>query len=160
MIPSWLPGWGNREDDPAGTNRESQPAGAVSAQGHEPDVDHPAPAGEQGSASQPGEGEATKPLTEENVMEALKEVYDPELAINIVDLGLVYGVEIDGNSVGVKMTLTSPGCPVGPMLQALAHGAVQRSFGVEDVKVEIVWIPPWDPYTMASEEAKDMLGIW
>jgi metal-sulfur cluster biosynthetic enzyme len=109
----------------------------------------------------PGESSRTMPLTEENVLEALKDVIDPELAINIVDLGLIYNVEIEDKSVRVKMTLTSPGCPVGPMLQAMAEGAVRRTFPeVESAKAEIVWIPPWDPYTMASEEAKDMLGIW
>lgn len=99
--------------------------------------------------------------TVEGVMEALREVYDPELAINIVDLGLVYGVDLEDRSVRVRMTLTSPGCPIGPMLQAMATGAVRRVFPeVEEVNVELVWSPPWDPYTMASEEAKDMLGIW
>lgn len=106
-------------------------------------------------------GKPALPLTPEGVTEALKDVYDPELAINIVDLGLVYGVDIEDRSVRVRMTLTSPGCPIGPMLQALAQGAVTRVFpDVESVRVELVWSPPWDPRTMASEEAKDMLGIW
>ncbi len=104
---------------------------------------------------------AAAPLTPEGVMEALKDVFDPELAINVVELGLIYGVEIEGRSVAVRMTLTSPGCPIGPMLQAMARGAITRVFpDVEDVKVDLVWSPPWDPYKMASEEAKDMLGIW
>jgi metal-sulfur cluster biosynthetic enzyme len=109
-----------------------------------------------------GEASSSMSLTPENVLEALKEVIDPELAINIVDLGLIYEVEIEEDkSVLVKMTLTSPGCPVGPMLQAMTEGAVRRNFPeVEDARAQIVWIPPWDPYTMASEEAKDMLGIW
>lgn len=112
-------------------------------------------------APRPEGDERTGTATVEGVMEALKEVFDPELAINIVDLGLVYGVEIDGGSVDVRMTLTSPGCPIGPMLQAMVQGAVQRSYPqVEGVRVELVWNPPWDPYKMASEEAKDMLGIW
>ncbi|MGE5619238.1 MAG: metal-sulfur cluster assembly factor [Sphingomonadaceae bacterium] len=99
--------------------------------------------------------------TAEAVMESLKEVHDPELAINIVDLGLVYGVEIEDRSVRVRMTLTSPGCPIGPMLQALVHGAVSKRFpDVKQVHVDLVWSPPWDPYSMASEEAKDALGIW
>lgn len=114
--------------------------------------------GEQSSGgSEPEVGTATP----EGVMEALREVYDPELAINIVDLGLIYGVEVEGKSVRVRMTLTSPGCPIGPMLQAAAQGAVTRAFPeVEDVRVDLVWRPPWDPRTMASEEARDMLGIW
>jgi metal-sulfur cluster biosynthetic enzyme len=115
-----------------------------------------------GSAEMAGEGESpSRPITTEGIMESLKEVYDPELAINIVDLGLVYGVEIEGKSVVVRMTLTSPGCPIGPMLQTMAHGAITRAFpDVESVQVQLVWLPPWDPRTMASEEAKDMLGIW
>ena len=108
-----------------------------------------------------GGGEPTRELTPEGVLEALKEVYDPELAINIVDLGLVYGVEIEDRSVVVRMTLTSPGCPIGPMLQTLAHSAITRAFPqVESVQIQLVWLPPWDPRTMASDEAKDMLGIW
>ncbi len=101
------------------------------------------------------------PISTEGVMESLREVFDPELAINIVDLGLVYGVDVEERSVLVRMTLTSPGCPIGPMLQAMAESAVRRAFpSVESVRVDIVWSPPWDPYKMASEEAKDMLGIW
>ncbi len=100
-------------------------------------------------------------LTADGVMEALKEVYDPELAIDIVSLGLIYGVDIEGKQVHVRMTLTSPGCPVGPMLQEMARAAVRRIYpDVENVEAEIVWSPSWDPYKMASEEAKDMLGIW
>ncbi len=112
-----------------------------------------------------GQGEGSsgsqKELTPDSIMDALKDVYDPELAIDIVSLGLIYGVEIEGKNVHILMTLTSPGCPIGPMLQTMAHGAVKRAFPeVADVQVELVWSPPWDPYKMASEEAKDMLGIW
>lgn len=103
----------------------------------------------------------SKPISEELVIEALKEVLDPELLISIVDLGLVYGVDIDGRSLRVRMTLTSPGCPIGPALQTEAQGVIQREWpDLEQVKVEFVWNPPWDPYKMASEEAKDLLGIW
>jgi len=108
-----------------------------------------------------GAGVRSEPPTEEKVMELLKEVLDPELGISIVDLGLVYGVDIEEHSVRVRMTLTSPGCPVGPLIQALAMGVIKRDYpDLEKVKVEFVWKPLWDPYKMASEEAKDMLGIW
>jgi metal-sulfur cluster biosynthetic enzyme len=95
------------------------------------------------------------------ILEALREIEDPELGIGIVDLGLVYGIDVDGREVRVMLTLTSPGCPVGPVIQAAVHGAAMRAFpGAETVKVDLVWSPLWDPYQMASEEAKDMLGIW
>lgn len=101
------------------------------------------------------------PITEEVLMEALKEVYDPELAISIVDLGLVYGVEKRDKRVVVRMTLTSPGCPLGPTIQAMVNSAIAGIYPeVEDIRVDFLWSPPWDPYTMATEEGKDLLGIW
>lgn len=100
-------------------------------------------------------------ITEEVLMEALKEVYDPELAISIVDLGLVYGVETRDKRVVVRMTLTSPGCPLGPTIQAMVNSAIAGIYPeVEDIRVDFLWSPPWDPYTMATEEGKDLLGIW
>ena len=99
--------------------------------------------------------------TEEEVMNALKAVYDPEIGINIVDLGLVYGVETEGNDVRVNMTLTSPACPLGPIIQTQARAILTSQFeDVEDVDINLVWNPPWDPRTMASEDAKLELGIW
>ncbi|HZR98584.1 MAG TPA: metal-sulfur cluster assembly factor [Chloroflexota bacterium] len=99
--------------------------------------------------------------TEEEVMNALKAVYDPEIGINIVDLGLVYGVETEGNDVRVNMTLTSPMCPLGPIIQTQAKAILTSQFeDVEDVDIRLVWNPPWDPRTMASEDAKLELGIW
>src|SRR5438270_7489195 len=96
--------------------------------------------------------------TEEEVREALKQVYDPELNINVVDLGLVYGTDIDpeGN-VHVTMTLTSPGCPIGPMVGEMVQGAVGTLDGVKTVDVDIVWSPPWTPDKM-TEDAKLELG--
>lgn len=103
---------------------------------------------------------ATSPTNEE-LLEALRTVEDPELHMSIVDLGLVYGVEIDEDRrVTVDMTLTSPACPVGPMLQGLIFHKLSQMEGVEDVEVNLVWNPPWDPRTMASEEIKMALGIW
>ncbi|MDQ6747848.1 MAG: metal-sulfur cluster assembly factor [Candidatus Dormibacteraeota bacterium] len=99
-------------------------------------------------------------LTPERVSEALKAVVDPEIGIDIVNLGLIYDVAVREDNVSVKMTLTSPGCPVGPMLQSQVYGVAAGLPGARNVVVDLVWTPPWDPRTMASEEAKDTLGIW
>ena len=101
-------------------------------------------------------------LTKEQVMEALKPIQDPELSISIIDLGLIYNInfENDGKKVVVDMTLTSPACPVGPQLMAAVHTKAASIPGVEDAEVKLVWTPKWDPKIMASEEAKDQLGIF
>ena len=101
-------------------------------------------------------------LTKEQVMEALKPIQDPELSISIIDLGLIYNInfENDGKKVVVDMTLTSPACPVGPQLMAAVHTKTASIPGVEDAEVKLVWTPKWDPKIMASEEAKDQLGIF
>ena len=101
------------------------------------------------------------PPTEEALMEVLDTVEDPELRMSITQLGLVYGVEVDSDGmVTVAMTLTSPACPVGPMLQGMIYHKLMQTPGVEDVEVNLVWAPPWDPKTMASEDVKMALGIW
>ena len=108
-----------------------------------------------------GNTETITPPTDEELLESLRSVEDPELHMSIVDLGLVYGVEIDEDRrVTVDMTLTSPACPVGPMLQGLIFHKLQQMEGVEDVEVNLVWNPPWDPRTMASDDIKIALGIW
>ncbi len=96
------------------------------------------------------------------VMEALKTVEDPEIHLGIVDLGLVYGVDVveQDHSVQVRMTLTSPACPYGPMLVSDVQRVVGDLPGVERANVQVVWDPPWDPRTMASDEIKDKLGLW
>lgn len=101
-------------------------------------------------------------LTPNDVFEAIRPIEDPELRIGIVDLGLVYDAEISdaGKSVVVKMTLTSPMCPLGPVMMNAVHETVALMPGVERVDVQLVWEPPWDPRLMASDEAKDRLGIW
>jgi metal-sulfur cluster biosynthetic enzyme len=99
-------------------------------------------------------------LTSDRVSEALKAVVDPEIGIDIVNLGLIYDVAVSDDNISVKMTLTSPGCPVGPMLQSQVYGIAAGLPGARNVVVDLVWTPPWDPRTMASEEAKDQLGIW
>jgi metal-sulfur cluster biosynthetic enzyme len=107
------------------------------------------------------ETEAVAFPTNEEIREALRAVEDPELRMSIVDLGLLYRAEIDDQGVvTVDMTLTSPGCPVGPMLQGMIFHTLTQMDGVVDVEVNLVWNPPWDPRTMASEEVKMALGIW
>jgi metal-sulfur cluster biosynthetic enzyme len=98
-------------------------------------------------------------LQEDLVLETIRSVEDPELGISIVDLGLVYGVKVSGNDVNVRMTLTSPACPLGAVIQAQVHKAVSSLPWVKEVNVELVWTPRWDPRTMASEDARMELGI-
>lgn len=99
--------------------------------------------------------------SEQEVLEALKTVFDPEIGINIVDLGLVYAIETPTDaSVKVEFTLTSPACPVGPMIKAQIEQAASTVEGVDHVESEIVFSPPWDPREMCSDEAKFELGIF
>ena len=99
-------------------------------------------------------------LTEAAVYEQLRPLLDPELRMGLVDLGLIYGAEIDGDRVKVVMTLTSPGCPYGPEIMAGVEQAVAAMEGVGKAEVELTFHPPWNPEEMASEDAKDELGIW
>jgi metal-sulfur cluster biosynthetic enzyme len=96
--------------------------------------------------------------TKEEVVEALRQVEDPELGMDIVDLGLMYDVELDNGRVKVIHTLTSMGCPVGPMIQQQIDEVVRALPGVDDVEVELTWDPPWTPEKM-SEDAKFILGF-
>lgn len=99
-------------------------------------------------------------ITRDTVFDAMKEVYDPEIGVNIVDLGLVFDAAIDEtNNVEVTMTLTSMGCPLGPVIIGDIQRAVGAIEGAGDVGVRIVWSPPWSP-DMMSEDARDELGIW
>ncbi len=84
-------------------------------------------------------------VSEDQVREALKQVEDPEIGLNIVDLGLVYDIDVEGGTVNVRMTLTSPGCPVGPQILNGSKMVVQDLEGVEEVNVELVWEPFWTP---------------
>jgi metal-sulfur cluster biosynthetic enzyme len=96
--------------------------------------------------------------TREDVFEALRAVEDPELGMDIVELGLLYDVEVDGPKVKVIHTLTSMGCPVGPMIQENVDQIVRAMAEVEDVEVELTWDPPWSPEKM-SDDAKFILGF-
>jgi metal-sulfur cluster biosynthetic enzyme len=101
----------------------------------------------------------------DEVREVLRQnVYDPEIGLNIVDLGLVYDVQVeeekDAKSAEVKMTLTSPGCPVGPQLIAGVQTYIHRAFPeLDEINVHVVWDPLWNP-EMMSQEAKDQLGFF
>lgn len=100
--------------------------------------------------------------TEEQIREVLKTVVDPEIHMDILNLGLVYGIqrEEERGHITVTMTLTSPACPYGPEIQRQSHMVVSALPGVKSVNVDITFTPPWDPRTMASDEAKDQLGIF
>ena len=96
--------------------------------------------------------------TREEVMDALRVVEDPELGMDIVELGLLYDAEIVGSSVFVKYSLTSLGCPVGPLIEQQIYEAVAAVPGVEEVQAELTWDPPWSPDLM-SDDAKFILGV-
>jgi metal-sulfur cluster biosynthetic enzyme len=93
------------------------------------------------------------------VLDALRNVYDPELGINIVDLGLVYEVEIKDGEVDITYSLTTMGCPIGPMIEEQMQGFLAGVPGVKEVRAEMVLRPPWSP-DMMSEEAKAALGVF
>ncbi|MEM0087583.1 MAG: metal-sulfur cluster assembly factor [Thermofilum sp.] len=98
-------------------------------------------------------------VREEEVINALREVYDPELPFNVVDLGLVYGVEVNGSKVKVRMTLTAIGCPLASYLIDMVEEVIKEKVpGVEEVEVELVFDPPWTPDRMAPE-VRRLLGL-
>lgn len=103
------------------------------------------------------------PIAEDTIREALKQVIDPELFVNIIDLGLVYGVnveEAEGKSnITIEMTLTSPACPAGPQLVGQSKDVLARLEGAGAVDVKLVMSPPWTPDRM-TEDARDQLGIF
>jgi len=100
------------------------------------------------------------PATEQSVLEALKHVVDPELGINIVDLGLVYDVDItESGEIHIEYTLTTMGCPIGPLIEQQMQSFLEGVPGVASVEAEMVLRPPWTP-EMMSEEAKAALGYF
>ena len=96
--------------------------------------------------------------TRDDVIEALRAVEDPELGMDIVELGLLYDVEAHGPRVKVLYSLTSMGCPAGPLIQQSIEEVVQSLHGVEEVETELTWDPPWTPEKM-SDDAKFILGF-
>ncbi len=97
-------------------------------------------------------------VTEEDVLDALSNVIDPELGLDFVELGLIYGIEINDGHVKVTFTLTTPGCPIGPQVTEQIDEFVGDLEGVESVEAEMVFLPPWSPDKM-SEDAKFALGF-
>jgi metal-sulfur cluster biosynthetic enzyme len=97
-------------------------------------------------------------LTADDVTEALRQVFDPELGLDIVELGLLYDVQIAGGEVTVSYGLTSMGCPAGPLIQEQILEAVRELPGVEKVDLQLTWDPPWTPERL-SEDAKLLLGF-
>ncbi len=96
--------------------------------------------------------------TREEVVDALRVVEDPELGMDIVELGLLYDVDVQGAKVRVEYTLTSLGCPVGPMIEEQIRETVASMDGVAEVESELTWDPPWSPERM-SDDAKFILGF-
>ena len=116
----------------------------------------PAPA-----ADAPPAGKAASPngnvAREAEILANLKKIYDPEIPMNIVDLGLIYGMDWSGDDVTLHMTLTAPGCPVAGILAEEVKGAVEKVATVHQATVDMVWEPPWSPERM-SEFAKRQFG--
>ena len=99
-------------------------------------------------------------VSKELVMEKLKDVFDPELQMSIVELGLIYDVQVEGDTVKVIYTLTTPGCPLAPIIDGQIQDALMDIPGVRYVDAVLTFSPPWDPRTMASDDVKMALGIW
>jgi metal-sulfur cluster biosynthetic enzyme len=123
-------------------------------------LEQPGTDGSEAAASHEGLNGGDASPTEEQVRDALKHVVDPELGINIVDLGLVYDVDIsDQGVVHIEYTLTTMGCPIGPLIEHQMQSFLEKVPGVSSVDAEMVLRPPWSP-EMMSEEAKAALGYF
>ena len=129
------------------------PANTPDADTNTPDINTAAP-----EKAEPKVYDLSNPsATQAEILEALKVVRDPEIPVNVVDLGLIYGVEMnDEGHVDIDMTLTSMGCPVQDMIQADAELAAMKVEGVKSVAVEFVWSPPWSPAKMSEDGKKQM----
>ena len=123
----------------------------------EPSPETPAPTDETAAlVPDPGRTEALKPA----IVDAIRTVYDPEIPVNIWELGLIYDVIVDGAGVaGIRMTLTAPGCPAAQSLPVEVAQKVKAVPGVADAKVDVVWEPGWTKDRM-SDAAKLQLGMW
>jgi metal-sulfur cluster biosynthetic enzyme len=97
-------------------------------------------------------------VTKDDVLTALSEVMDPELGVSLVDLGLIYDVNVAEDKVDVKMTLTAPGCPMHSIMRQNAQDRITKMEGVSEANVQVVWDPPWKP-EMMSDKAKKQLGF-
>jgi FeS assembly SUF system protein len=105
------------------------------------------------------DGETAPRLTEDAVIQAIATVYDPEIPVNIYELGLIYAIEISDADIRVEMTLTAPGCPSAQELPVMVRDAIAQLDGVGEIKVDTVWDPPWDPSRM-SDEAKLTMNMF
>ncbi|HSO07000.1 MAG TPA: SUF system Fe-S cluster assembly protein [Pelomicrobium sp.] len=102
---------------------------------------------------------AARETLEQRIVDALRQIFDPEIPVNIYDLGLIYGLEVEpGGEVGIQMTLTAPGCPVAQTFPQTVQERVAEVPGVKEVKVELTWEPPWTQDRM-TEAAKLQLGM-
>ncbi len=99
-------------------------------------------------------------LTEENVRTVLMDVIDPEMGVNIIDLGLVYNVRIIDNEVRIKMTLTSPACPAGPEIISNVKSAILKLIEIDKVDVELVWTPLWNTEMMDEDARDELMGFF
>ncbi len=131
-------------------------AGLQGEAGHERAYQTPADGGAEKAASP---GLANSEVTENKILEVLGNVYDPEIPIDIVNLGLIYGIDIEGGNVRITMTMTAPGCPASTQIAGEAKILVEEIPGIENVEIEIVWDPPWDPSKM-SDDAQQSMGIF
>lgn len=148
-----------RRRTPAQDAREAVPAGAepaMPASVDEAAAESPEPALEPAA---PPQAAAQAAVSEEQIVEVLRTVYDPEIPVNIYEMGLIYGIDVQppGNVV-IRMTLTSPGCPVAASLPLEVENRVLALPGVTSVYVDLVWDPPWTPERM-SEAARLQLGM-
>lgn len=100
----------------------------------------------------------TREITKEDILESLRTVIDPEIGLNIVDLGLVYDIQISENEISITMTLTTPGCPMHASITDWVQRILSMNFPNKQIKVNLVWEPRWTPDKM-SEEAKQQLGF-
>ena len=117
-------------------------------------VEDDVPSGDAGTSG----GVVDESVLHDRVVAALKTIYDPEIPVNIYDLGLIYRVEVKNRFVEVDMTLTAPGCPVAQTFPGMVEGTVKLVPGVEDAVVDLVWDPPWRQ-EMISEAARLELGL-
>lgn len=98
-------------------------------------------------------------ISKESIIELLKTVYDPELGVNIVDLGLIYDLQIEEDQVKITMTMTTPGCPMHDAIVGGVESRLNAEAAIQSVQVDVVWNPPWTPDKM-SEEAKEQLSYF
>jgi len=141
------------KDERLNISEEKEPVAVSSQATVEKTVDEVVAEHSQGASTEPS-GE----VTEEKVLEVLGEVYDPEIPIDIVNLGLIYGIDIDGRNVVITMTMTAPGCPASTQIAGESKLMVEELPTVDSVDIDIVWDPPWDPSKM-SEEAQQSMGM-